>query len=294
MAEQPQATTRVMAAWQMLDDNKDKLSAALNRQRNFDQWLEVAKAWVMKLEDMGALKRVTTKAFLYGFLDAAKYGLMVDGKEGMLIPRGGEGKTKFGFEIGAEGVIRKASDAGWSIRTGLVREGDSIKMDFGDATVSHSPAWVEGQDDGEIRGAWALGVHHDGRRVLKALSKKEVIENHRPNKDFKPYEPWIKFEGAMITKTVVLQMRKSISWGDDLDAIMRSEENIFDDPETEGNGRDEEPSKTRQPNGSANKAKQEGLAKRMQASQEEEPPPPADEESFVPDRSDEPAGSDLF
>jgi len=189
---------------------RSRFQLALGRQRDFESWWVVAENWIAA--HPVDFSKISVLQAIDAYTNAAKVGLMIDGVECMVMTRG----KKIQVEIGAAGVIRKAGAAGIAISTGVIKEGDRIELDEGMGTVSHTPAWLMGQEPGKTLGYYARAQYRDGRTVVRALSAEEAKKRATTS------GAWKDWPDEMGRKSAILSLRKVLYFGDEIDDIVKA------------------------------------------------------------------------
>ena len=145
------------------------------------------------------------RASLFGSLmRCAQDGLLPDGREAALVMFGK--KATYMPMVG--GLRKIAAEYGWAIVAAVVHEADSFDPDFENMRANYKPVRL-GMDPGDAQGAYAVGEHKDGRRVLEVMTLQE-IEAVRATSRAKNSGPWVEWWGEMARKTVVRRLFKSL------------------------------------------------------------------------------------
>lgn len=192
-----------------------EFKAALGPQRPWLQWWAIAQHYALVNVDRIKWAEVAGRDIITAFMNAAKLGLLIDGEECLVMVRGKGEKAKVKCEVCSQGVVRKAGQAGIRIQARVVKEGDAIEIDEGTGVVHHTPAWLKGLNPGKTIGAYAIGEYRDGKRVVRSMSRDDVLR--RAPKESAAWDNW---EDEMAQKTVVLSLRKVLYFGDDIESLL--------------------------------------------------------------------------
>jgi recombination protein RecT len=125
---------------------------------------------VVSVERLPKLLECDRQSLFNAAMSAACLGLEVDGVTGQafLIPF----KNKAQLVIGYKGYNTLAARSGYTIRAGVVRDGDVFDYDLAGAAVRHKPV-LGGK--GRIIASWALAVSNSLPPVLNVLSIDELM-----------------------------------------------------------------------------------------------------------------------
>jgi len=152
---------------------------------------------------------------------AAKDGLMPDGREGALIPYG----KQIQWQPMIHGIRKKLAQAGWDIRAEIVYEKDHFIFESGDDPhIEHRPNVF--QDRGEIVGAYAIATDlKSGDKYRETMTLGE-LENVRNQSNNSKGAIWTVWKTEMYRKVVAKRLRKYLPIGDDslLDLIDQDNE----------------------------------------------------------------------
>ena len=201
---------------ELIDSGEKEFKDALGAKRDFRSWFAVTRDYVRTTGEAGTVKYQLVKGrqILNAFLTAAKLGLMVDGKESMVMVRG-QKDPQIRCEIGFAGVIRLAGQAGALINARTIHAGDKIEIDEGAGTVHHTPAWILGREEGDVLGYYAAARYKSGLGIVRAISLQQVREKHSTNTSV-----WKNHPNAMGEKTAILHLGKVLYYGDEIEAIL--------------------------------------------------------------------------
>lgn len=215
-AAKKKAATKKRATWdEWILKYEDHLRKAVGTKRDFDGWFAQARTWLMTTQADMAYGAAGHANVLAAFTAAAQLGLLIDGEECMVMVRGRK-NPKVKCEICAKGVVRKAGQAGWTINSRTIKKGDRVEIDEGQGTVSHTPAWVAGQEEGETIGFYAVATKRGGQSVVRSMSVAEARKRSTGT------GAWNEWEDQMGEKSSILQLRKVLYLGDEIEELIAS------------------------------------------------------------------------
>lgn len=190
----------------VLKDKKETFEAVLGESRPFDAWWTATLTWCQE----HPVSNIRSKAaFVDAYMDAARRGLMIDGKECIIQVRG-RAKPRIKCEVGYRGVIKQAGDAGILMDPHVIYEGDEISLDEGEGKVSHRPAWIVGADPGEVRGFYCVcSYEKTGTQRIFTMSKAEAQKRSTDT------DSWKKWPEEMGKKSVLLRAGKALHFTND-------------------------------------------------------------------------------
>jgi recombinational DNA repair protein RecT len=200
-----------------LISKEEHFRAALGSKRDFDSWFAQTKVWIMKTEndDRFDYSRVSVADTLGAYTTAAVLGLLIDGEECMVMIRG-RSQAKIKCEVGAKGVIRMAGQAGWTINSRTVRQGDLIELDEGSGHVKHVPAALVGNESGESIGYYSTAKRRGGIQIVRFMSKEDAEKRSTET------GAWKSWFDEMGEKSAVLSLRKVLYFGDEIEGLIAS------------------------------------------------------------------------
>ena len=149
---------------------KQELEAALPASVTVDRFIRIAYTAVTTNPDIAKLEH---NSVLTAMLRAAADGLMPDGREAAITPRGG----KAVYVPMIAGYRKKAAEHGWTLRTAVVYENDEFDhlVEDGEEKILHRPV-RPGADRGELIAAYAIAKHRDGRKILTVLHPEDIAK----------------------------------------------------------------------------------------------------------------------
>jgi len=143
-------------------------------------------------------------SLLQATLKCAQDGLLPDGRDAAFVIY----KSKVQYQPMIGGLRRVAADHGWAIETHVVHEHDQFAPDF-DESRAHFQRAPLGQERGEPIGAYALGRHREGMRMLEVMDMEE-IQKVRNVSRAKDKGPWVDWWDQMAEKTVGKRLFKRL------------------------------------------------------------------------------------
>lgn len=154
------------------------------------------QAFAVAMVKEPALEKADRTTLFLALVDAARRGLIPDGKQGAIVAFGG--KAQFLPMIG--GVRDTLAEYGWLLKTGTVYEKDVFSIDEAEARLKHERAL--GDDRGEIIGFYALATHRDGRQRMATYMSASDVNELRDKMGVANNPAWKKWYPQMGEKTV--------------------------------------------------------------------------------------------
>jgi recombination protein RecT len=202
-----QATSSAVSQLQD-DDFTQQIELAVPEGVSPRQLLRAAATAVLENPDLAAQNLRAT--LLQATLKCAQDGLLPDGRDAAFViyksQRTGD-KVQYQPMIG--GLRRIAADHGWSIQTHVVHEHDQFAPDFDENRANFQRAPL-GQERGDPIGAYALGQHRDGHRMLEVMDLSEVDKVRKVSRT-KDRGPWVDWWEQMAEKTVGRRLFKKLA-----------------------------------------------------------------------------------
>lgn len=144
-------------------------------------------------------------SFYQSVIKAATDGLLPDGREAALLVYQVKGVPTVQYLPMIGGYRKIAAEHGWAIRSAVVYENDTFEYDLGlDHSLVHKPP-RPGIDRGEPIGAYAVGVHGDGRKEFEVMNIGD-IEKVRQVSRAKDRGPWVDWWERMAEKTAARRL----------------------------------------------------------------------------------------
>lgn len=182
---------------------------------------------------------------LQAVLNVAQVGLTLNPvrKYAYLIPKRVSGQWKAVLTPSYVGLCKLITDGGIvkSIQANLIYDGDEVKMDLAQNTLSHVPYVLTGKQKGGIRGAYSIARLNDGSSLIELMDIKEIEAIRDRSDSYKAFKAgrassaiWETDFGEMCRKTVIKRhykyLPKSINAEKSERAIaMDNEVNGFED-----------------------------------------------------------------
>jgi recombination protein RecT len=166
---------------------------------------QVLRAAATAVLENPALAAANLRAsLLQATLKCAQDGLLPDARDAAFVIY----KSKVQYQPMIGGLRRVAADHGWSITTHVVHEHDQFAPDFDENRAGFQRAPL-GQERGDPIGAYALGLHREGMRMLEVMDIEE-IEKVRNVSRAKDKGPWVDWWDQMAEKTVGKRLFKRL------------------------------------------------------------------------------------
>ncbi len=155
------------------------------------------------------LGECTQASFLGCVLSCASLGLEPNTPLGFayLIPRMNNklkpARLECSMQIGYQGMIHLANQAGADVFAYIVRQGDDFQYQFGlEPTIHHVPSEDPERENKPITHGYCVATRKDGRKSFTVLTKAQ-IEKRRERSPAAQDGPWITDYEAMCLKTCV-------------------------------------------------------------------------------------------
>lgn len=139
------------------------------------------------------------------------------------------------FQVGAYGFLKLFwnHQNSVSIQLESVHQNDFFEYDLGECTVKHRLPSFDGER-GDVVGYYAYAKLTNGGRVLKVMSKKEVLEHAKrfskcyikKDNKFMDDTPWASHFDSMAKKTVLIQLMKVLPKSAELQRAINMDETI--------------------------------------------------------------------
>jgi recombinational DNA repair protein RecT len=155
-------------------------------------------------------------------VDAAKDGLMPDGKEGALVPF--KGKVVYQPMVG--GILKKIRNSGElsSINPQIIRSNDTFDyyIDEKGPHLMHRPNF---QNPGEMTGTYTLAVMKDGGIYLEVMTK-EQVDKIRARSPSGTSGPWVSDYEEMAKKTGLKRLSKRLPMSTDIESFFGQDDEV--------------------------------------------------------------------
>lgn len=177
-------------------------------------------------------------SFLGALFQSAQLGLEPNTNgEAWIIPyfNSRSGVTVAQFQVGYQGWIKLFwnHQSSMSLQAETVHRGDKFEYDLGESRVHHVPPDF-GTDRGEVLGYYACAHIAGGGRVLKVMSKPDVMTHAkkfsqcymRKEDKFMPGTPWAEHFDAMGLKTVIKKLMKFVPKSIEVQRALIADESV--------------------------------------------------------------------
>ena len=183
-----------------------------------ERFLKTARLYIATCNHRDKLQKCTIGSVVTSILQAAKYGILIDGKQGHLVPfntkvKDADGKERWEslaqFMPDYKGLINTAKRCGIIVDAYAehVHEFDTFhrKMINGVWSCEYEPA---NEDRGQYFGTFAMLLFPDGRFKVEYMCEEEINEIRERSKS-KDNGPWVDSFGEMARKTVIKRALKT-------------------------------------------------------------------------------------
>ena len=207
----------------------------------FEKFMQVARNAVAQNPKL--LSAETDRgALFFAVRQAAKDGLVPDGREGAIVCYG----NKPMWLPMVRGRRVQAARAGITIDAQVVYSNDSFEYMLGDRPeIIHNPAPL-GTERGEIIGAYAIATLKDGTQIREVMHRDEIDRARSASNGGGGKGPWKDWYSEMARKTVIHRLAKTLPDDFIVESIQREEtalygtsrpEEIFDEPRQQKSGK---------------------------------------------------------
>lgn len=203
------------------DAFREQVAMALPPTVTIERFVRVATTALLANPDIAKLDHVSV---LTAMVRAAADGLMPDGKEAAITPRGGNA-----VYVPMIGGFRKiAAEHGWTLRTAVVYANDEFRHAVidGEETIFHAPV-RPGDDRGELIAAYAIAKHRDGRRMQVVLHPDDIAKRRA---SASTQNVWQNHPAAMWEKSAGRDLFAQLGFGELDERVTRILEATATDP----------------------------------------------------------------
>ncbi len=209
-----------------LEKMADKFNEALPPHMEVNKFISVAKLTLNKNQNLVNADR---NSLLQTFMDSAKDGLYLDGKEASAVLYGNQVK----YIPMVEGVIKLMHNSGLikTISAEVVYENDCFEYALGSKPhVKHIPLLVGDRGNRICVYCYVL-THNDGEYV-EIMNMEEVEKCRAVSRgNTSPHSPWVKWFDQMAKKTVIHRIAKRLPKNDAINSVVRiDDESSFKEP----------------------------------------------------------------
>lgn len=201
-----------------LDAMKGKGQLTLPAHVSADKFLRTAKDALQRNPSIA--ETCSRTSIYFACADAARDGLVLDGREAALVPRKGQAS----YERMVWGILKMLRNSGQlaSIAAEVVYDGDHFFRELGDdAKIIHQPPKL-GEPRGEPVGVYAIARLTDGS-VQREVMDRDQIEHVRA-KGGARRGPWDTDWTEMARKTVLKRIAKYLPSSTEIDRLMSADE----------------------------------------------------------------------
>lgn len=184
--QQSKALTPIGEICTGLEKMKDKLQMALPKGVTVDKFYRTAVQGIQTHRDKDKLASANRSSFYLAVQRAASDGLMLDGREAVLVVFGQEVQ----FMPMVQGLIKLARNSGEikNIEAQVVFKNDKFSYIMGqDESPRHEADWFG--ERGEPVGAWAVITLNSGEKIPAILSKSKIMRVAGKSKNGYQYDP---------------------------------------------------------------------------------------------------------
>ena len=207
-----------------LEKMADKFNEALPQHMEVNKFISVAKLTLNKNQNLVNADR---NSLLQTFMDSAKDGLYLDGKEASAVLYGNQVK----YIPMVEGVIKVLHNSGLikSICAEVVYENDLFDYELGTAPkITHKPL-ITG-DRGKPICVYAVAITTNGGEYMELMNMSEIEKCRAVSKaSSSPHSPWVKWFDQMARKTVIHRLAKRLPQNDAINSVVAVDDDNFVD-----------------------------------------------------------------
>ena len=235
---EPRKTGMALANWQdfevALNDRQADIDAMLPRNIPLAKFQATAIAAVKQNPE---LLECTTRSLMSAITRSAQDGILPDGREGVInsyntkVPKKGQPdrwEKQAQWNPMAHGLRKRARETdGILIDAQVIYQNDTFTWEQGDRPlIGHIPAPL-GTPRGDKIGAYAIFKREDGTILAREVMAKDEITKVREQSKAPDSLMWTKFEGEAWRKTVLRRGIKSVPVSEELESIVRRDDENF-------------------------------------------------------------------
>lgn len=214
---------------------RDRLVAILPKDISVDLFIGNAIISINKCEKI----QKSTKESLFNVVcTAAGDGLLLDGKQAVIVPRWDKDKKTYEatYQIGWRGYTKLAWKServkAFSSQPFYDAEvkGGKIKIFHGDISraVQHE-AHLSSEDRGEMAGVYSYVLLDTGFTDVEVILKDDIKKLINMWKGTSPFSPWLQYPGEMARKFVIKRLAKRMPFAPELQKASDNEDLLFTD-----------------------------------------------------------------
>ena len=209
-----------------LEKMADKFREALPPTMDEAKFVSVLKLTLNKNQNLVNADR---NSLLQTFMDSAKDGLYLDGKEASAVLYGNQVK----YIPMVEGVIKVLHNSGLikSICAEVVYENDLFDYELGTKPqLTHKPLIVG--DRGKPICVYAIAITTNGGEYMELMNMQEIEKCRAVSRgSTSPHSPWVKWFDQMAKKTVIHRIAKRLPKNDAINSVVRIDDDTsFKEP----------------------------------------------------------------
>lgn len=204
-----------------------ELASILPAEVKVDRFVAVARAAIVR---QPSLAECEPRSLFDAVKRCAQAGLMPDGHEAAFVEffdkRAQANRCQFLPMVA--GIRKTAGQHGWTIETRTVHQQDSFRYHLGvDPQIEHWPPEL-GVERGPMVGAYAVGKHADGRRMVEIMDGFEIDKARRASRS-PDRGPWATWPERMAEKTVAHRLYKKLPLAVDASVAVALDADDIDD-----------------------------------------------------------------
>ena len=218
------AITPLVAMQSTLEKMADKFTEALPKQMDVNKFISVAK---LTLNKNPRLLQADKNSLMQTFMDAAKDGLYLDGREAAAVQYG----QSVQYIPMVEGIIKVLHNSGLikTISAEVVYENDLFDYELGTKPqLTHKPLIVG--DRGKPICVYAIAITTNGGEYMELMNMQEIEKCRAVSKaSSSPHSPWVKWFDQMAKKTVMHRIAKRLPKNDAINSVVAVDDDNFVD-----------------------------------------------------------------
>ncbi len=218
------AITPLVAMQSTLEKMADKFTEALPKQMDVNKFISVAK---LTLNKNPRLLQADKNSLMQTFMDAAKDGLYLDGREAAAVQYG----QSVQYIPMVEGIIKVLHNSGLikTISAEVVYENDLFDYELGTKPqITHKPL-ITG-DRGKPICVYAIAITTNGGEYMELMNMLEIEKCRQVSKAASsPHSPWTKWFDQMAKKTVIHRIAKRLPKNDAINSVVTVDDDNFVD-----------------------------------------------------------------
>ena len=218
------AITPLVAMQSTLEKMADKFTEALPKQMDVNKFISVAK---LTLNKNPRLLQADKNSLMQTFMDAAKDGLYLDGREAAAVQYG----QSVQYIPMVEGIIKVLHNSGLikTISAEVVYENDLFDYELGTKPqITHKPL-ITG-DRGKPVCVYSVAVTTNGGEYYEVMNMAEIEKCRAVSKgSTSSHSPWVKWFDQMAKETVIHRIAKRLPKNDAINSVVTVDDDNFVD-----------------------------------------------------------------